>query len=455
MSASSTSPAAAPPRDRRPLYGVLTAHAVALTGTRVSAIAIPWFVLVSTGSATQTGVVAFCEFAPYVVAKALTGPMVDRIGPRKVSIVADVVSAFAIAMIPLLHAIGLLGFPVLLGLVAVVGGFRGPGDSAKEVFVPLVAEQAQVPLERATGLSGTIERLASTVGPGIAGIVVAAFGPINAITVNAVTFALGALIIGMVMPRQPAAEQHDEDELGSYFQRLGEGFTFLRQDKLLRSVLGMVALTNLLDAAMFAVLLPLWARDTGNGPAAIGAVGTAFGICAVAGSITAAAMAHRLPRRMTYLIGFMICGAPRFVALGFDLPLPAILVVMGAAGLGAGFLNPVMGAVFYERVPRHLLGRANALADSVSWAGIPFGGVFAAGVVALLGFAPTMFVLGAVYFLATTLPGLQPEWKEMDAKRRAAKEADDLRADGTDDGAGPRDSGDAVNQAVDVPGVPG
>jgi len=152
------------PRSRRGLYGVLTAHAVALTGTRVSAIAIPWFVLVSTGSAAQTGLVAFCEFAPYVVAKALTGPMVDRVGPRRVSIVADVVSALAVGFIPLLYALELLSFPVLLGLVAVVGAFRGPGDSAKEVFVPIVAEEARMPLERATGLAGTIERLASTTG---------------------------------------------------------------------------------------------------------------------------------------------------------------------------------------------------------------------------------------------------------------------------------------------------
>jgi MFS family permease len=401
---------------RRGLVGVLAAHAVALTGTRVSAIAIPWFVLVTTGSAARTGVVVLCEMAPYVLAKALTGPVVDRVGPKKVSVAADVVSAVAVAMIPLLQALGLLSFGALLALVAVVGTFRGPGDSAKEVFVPLVAEQAQVPLERATGLAGTIERLASTVGPGVAGLVVAAVGPINAITVNAVTFAAGAVIIAVALRDHPAPE-HDDDP-GRYLERLGEGWAFIRSDRLLRSILAMVAFTNLLDAAMFSVLLPLWARETGYGPAGIGAVGSAFGVCAVAGSLTATAIGHRLPRRLTFLVGFLVCGAPRFVAIGADLPLVAVLVVMGAAGLGAGFLNPVLGAVFYERVPRPLLGRVNALGDSLSWAGIPLGGVFAAGVVALLGFAPTMFVLGGAYLVATTLPGVRPEWREMDAARR-------------------------------------
>jgi len=56
---------------RKPLLGWLTAEAVSLTGTRVSMVAIPWFVLTTTGSATQTGLVAFAEMAPYVVATAL------------------------------------------------------------------------------------------------------------------------------------------------------------------------------------------------------------------------------------------------------------------------------------------------------------------------------------------------------------------------------------------------
>ena len=51
-------------RRLRPLIGVLAAIAVSQTGTRVSAIAIPWLVLVTTGSATRTGLVALCDVLP-------------------------------------------------------------------------------------------------------------------------------------------------------------------------------------------------------------------------------------------------------------------------------------------------------------------------------------------------------------------------------------------------------
>ena len=58
-------------RSLRPLGGVLAAMAVSLAGTRISGVVLPWFVLVTTGSATHTGLVAFCEMTPYVVVRAL------------------------------------------------------------------------------------------------------------------------------------------------------------------------------------------------------------------------------------------------------------------------------------------------------------------------------------------------------------------------------------------------
>ncbi|MGZ6878244.1 MAG: MFS transporter, partial [Nocardioidaceae bacterium] len=81
---------------RAALYGWLTSEAVSLTGTRVSMIAIPWFVLTTTGSATRTGITAFAEMAPYVVAKAAAGPWVDRIGPRKICVGTDILSVAAV-----------------------------------------------------------------------------------------------------------------------------------------------------------------------------------------------------------------------------------------------------------------------------------------------------------------------------------------------------------------------
>ncbi|XCM29448.1 MFS transporter [Streptomyces parvus] len=422
-------------RSLRPLAGVLAAIAASVTGTRISLIALPWFVLVTTGSATRTGLVAFCEMAPYVLVKALSGPLVDRTGPRTVSWTTDLVSAAAAASIPLLHTLEQLSFPVLLGLVALIGAARGPGDLAKEVMVPEAAERAGTPLERAMGLSGVVERLASTVGPAVGGALVALLGPMTGLVVNAGCFVLGSVIVAVALPHgtgrpvvDPSAPA-DAQEPG-YWRRFGEGFTFLRGDPLLLAVIVVVGITNLLDAALTTLMVPVWAEESGNGPAAIGLTSTAMGAAAVGGSLIAAMAAHRLPRRAVFLIGFLLAGAPRFLVLALDAPLGVVLAVFAVSGFGAGFINPVLGAVLVERVPRRMLGRVNALGDSLSWSGIPLGGLLAGAAVTAVGLTPVLLVCGAAYFLTTTLAGLRPEWRAMDRPRENGAQREEAARDG-------------------------
>ncbi|KJY25713.1 MFS transporter [Streptomyces sp. NRRL S-495] len=449
MSADATIPARVPApgsRSLRPLVGVLTAMAVSLTGTRVSAIALPWFVLATTGSATMTGVVAFVELAPYVLVKAFTGPVIDRLGPRVVSWTTDAVSAVAAGLVPLLHAFGLLPFWLLLVMVAMIGAARGPGDLAKEVMVAEAADRGRIPMERATGLSGVTERLATTIGPAVGGGLIALLGPMAGLTVNAVAFALGSLVIAVALPRgmgRSAAVPEasgpttastgggaaagvaavDGDRPVGYWRMFREGFAFLRGEPLLLTVIVTVAVTNLLDAAFLTVLVPVWARETGGGPAAIGLTGSAWGIAAVAGSLIAAAVAHRLPRRTVFFVGFLLVGAPRFLVLAMDVPMGLVVAVFVASGFGGGFLNPILGAVQFERVPRHLLGRVNALGDSLAWAGIPLGGLLAGAAVSMAGLIPVLLACGGLYIATTALSGLRPEWREMDRKRGRAQAA--------------------------------
>ncbi|MEU0602744.1 MFS transporter [Streptomyces sp. NPDC006393] len=415
----------------RPLAGLLTALLVAQSGTRISAIAIPWFVLVTTGSATQTGLVAFCEMGPYVAIKAFAGPLVDRVGPRRVSWVADVVSAAAASLIPLLHAEGVLSFGTLLALVAVIGAVRSPGDLAKEVMIPEAAERGRVPLERATGLEGVVERLSGTVGPAAGGALVGLVGPMAGLGVNAACFALGSLVVAVALPRGMGCPQgHTAEEGGGdggtetgYWHSFRQGLAFLRAEPLLLTLCAMIGVTNLLDAACAAVFVPVWAKESGHGPAAIGLVWAAFSIAAAVGSLVAAAVAHRLPRRPVFFLGWLVTGAPRFLVLASGAPLWVVAVVLGIGGLGGGFINPIIGAVTYERIPPEMVGRVRGIAQALAWVGIPLGGLLGGAAVAGVGLGPVLVAAGAVYFLTTHLAGLRPEWREMDAHRGKGRAA--------------------------------
>ncbi|MCP2261452.1 hypothetical protein LX15_005178 [Streptoalloteichus tenebrarius] len=98
---------------RLPLLAVLTANAISIVGTSMTLVAVPLFVLRATGSAGSAAVVAAAETAGLGLASALAGPVVDRLGWRRASVVSDLWGAVAVALMPLAqaatgHSVGLL-----------------------------------------------------------------------------------------------------------------------------------------------------------------------------------------------------------------------------------------------------------------------------------------------------------------------------------------------------------
>lgn len=402
---------------RRPLYGWLTADAISVTGTRISMIAIPLFVLETTGSATRTGVVALVEMLPLVLFKVLGGPVIDRLGARQISITCDVASLVVVGAIPLLHDAGLLSFPLFLVLVALAGALRGPGDGAKHSLVPALVESADVPMERATGLSSMVERTASMLGAAAAGLLVATLGAADALYVDAASFGLSAVVLAWATTGfGPVTADDAEADPAPYVEQLREGWRFLRGDAVLLGISVMVALTNLLDAAWASVLMPVWSLEPGRGAAALGLVFALFGGASAIGAACAAAWGERLPRYPVYLLAFLVTGLPRFLVFAFDSPLPAVIAVCALGGFAAGFLNPILGAVIFERIPKHLVGRVSSLTTAMCWGLMPLGGLLGGVLVDTSGLTVAMIVTGVAYLAVTMLPAVDPRWRDMDRR---------------------------------------
>lgn len=401
----------------RSLAAWLVADALALTGTRLAAVALPWLALTTTGSATAAGLVAFAELAPLVLAKVLAGPLVDRLGARPVAVACDAGSAVAIGTIPVLHHLDLLSLPLLLVVVAVAGALRGPADAAKDSLVPVLADTTDQPLERVTGLSSAVERTAGLVGAAAAAGLVALVGAAGALAVNAAGLALAAAVLAVGGRGLGVAQRPDGDDEG-YRRRLQAGWRFLRGEPMVLSLTVMVALTNLLDVAFTAVLLPVWAAETGAGVGAVGLLLAVMAGTSVLGSLVAAAWAERMPRFTLYVVAFCVTGLPRFAVLAWSGSTEWPVAVLAVAGLASGFLNPVLGAVFYERIPRELVGRVGALSTALAFALMPFGGLVGSALLAAGGLTGALLVAGGLYLLVTLAPLADRRFRGMDDRPR-------------------------------------
>jgi MFS family permease len=404
-------------RDRRGLAGLLGATGVSLLGTRMSFLALPWFVLTTTGSPTRTGVVAFAEMAPYVGVQALGGPLVDRLGAKRISVGTDVVAAIFVGAVPALQAMHVLSLPLLACLVAVAGAARGAGDAARDVMVPGVGELAEASLERSSGLYDGVSRLAGLVGAPLAGALVLVMSALGVLAIDAGTFAVSAVLVATLVPQaaQPPAQPGDSLRAeASYLSSLAEGFRYLLADRLLLAIAAMVLVTNFVDQAGGAVLSPVWAHEIAHSSLALGLMGGAFSLGAVAGNAVTTWLGPRMPRRMTYAVGFFMAGAPRYLALALFTRVSPVLAVVFVGGLGAGGINPILGAVEYSRVPRHLQARVLGAVGASAWAGIPFGSLAGGLAVSIFGLRPALVAAAVIYGVTTLTPFVFPVWREMD-----------------------------------------
>jgi MFS family permease len=151
--------------DRRGISSLFTAEGVGQIGNMMAIVALPWFVLETTGSAARTGIVSGALALGAVIPAVLGGPLVDRLGFKRSSVLADLASATVVVAVPLLHLAGVLQFWQLVMLVFVLSSVNAQGDTARYALVPYLADRARMPIERANGADRAIVRLGQVVGP--------------------------------------------------------------------------------------------------------------------------------------------------------------------------------------------------------------------------------------------------------------------------------------------------
>lgn len=357
-------------------------------------LAIPWFVLETTGSATKTGITGFFAFLPIVLAGFL-GPVVDRMGLKRASIVADIASGLSVAMIPLLFQTVGLEFWQLLALVFLGGLLDSPGETARSSLLPEAAQAAGTTLERATSLEDGVMRAASLVGAPVAGLLIAIIGASSVLWIDAASFGVSALLVFIGVPRPIAARARID---ATYWSDFREGFAFIRGRRLVMLVILTLAATNFLDAAIGAVVLPVYARQEFDS-VALGLILGALGGGAVVGSLGYGAWGKRFSRRWIYIIGFVLSA---FQPWGYALfpGLGVVILIAALVGLGTGPINPIIAAVLLEQVPSEMRGRVLGVVKAAAWMAVPLGVLIAGYLVDALGLRSTLLLIGVAYVFA-------------------------------------------------------
>lgn len=375
------------------LVGLLARDTVSLTGSQMTMLALPWFVLTTTGSASRMAIVLAVQSASIAVVGFLSGDVVARLGPRRTMLIADAARAPLVALVPLLHALDTLSFPLLLTLVAAISAFTTPSFAAKSSILPDIVGEDERVLSEANALLQAAQRITLFAGPALAGVLIAVIGAANVLLIDAASFAAGVVLVASLVRVGGRVEQ-DEESRG-----LTAGFRFLARDPLLRPWSIAVVIGDVAWLVLFAAMPVLVLTRFGEEPALLGWIWGAWGLGAVLGNVVAFRTAAGSDRLLVSSVGELAMIAPLWLLLA-DFPAAGLVAVMAASGLANGIVNPPIHTIFMLRTPRALRAKVWSVIIAATAVLGPVSLGTAGFVLDSSGFVPVILALVAVQSVA-------------------------------------------------------
>lgn len=372
----------------RSLLALVAAQLISGLGSRMTYLALPWFVLATTGSAAKMGVVLAAEMAPVALLGIPSGAVVARLGALQAMRVADFARAPLLASVPLLHALGLLSFPLLLAIVFAIGCFLAPFMASQRVVVAELVGDEPATLGQANAIVEGANTASSLLGPALAGVLIALVGPTNLLYVDAATFLLSALTLTLLVPRRPPVAATEES------RGILAGLRFLARDALLWRI-GLTAVFLNMFGAGLSLSLPVLAYVEYGGSARVAGL---FFACFGAGALLGTVLAMRLLPRFRPLriaaVAIVSMTLPLWL-LGLELPAWAVMLALVASALPQPLVNAPIIALLMGRAPEALRPKVMTALMTVAMLAGPVGLLAAGPLLERLGPRPVLVAIAA------------------------------------------------------------
>ncbi|WP_170284749.1 MFS transporter [Kribbella amoyensis] len=398
------------------------ARAFSITGSMVTAIALPVLVYRLSGSPFLTALVSALEAAPYLLAGLFAGALSDRWNRRRVMISADLVNAVVIGSIPLAHWLGVLTVAHVLVVGCLVQSIYTFFDGANFGALPVLVGRERV--AQANAAVWTASSLIELMVPPLAGLVLAVLSPATLLALDALSFvASAAAVRGIIRSMSQVREGRPPLRPRVLFADIGEGIRFLVRHPGVRTMTIVGALQSFAGGG-FVALMVVWCDRVLH----IGTSGLRFGLVFGAWGIGGMAAAVGLPRLLRRV-------RPAAITL-FALPVSAVLGIvtalvptwpLAAIALltwGSAYMLVIVNSITYRQqvTPEHLLGRVNTAGRMLSWGvGWTLGAIVGGVLGGHLGVRAAMVVLGVAGFGAVLVAWTSP-------LRRLAAAPDPLQA---------------------------
>ncbi|TDD93849.1 MFS transporter [Actinomadura rubrisoli] len=385
------------PLRHAPFRNLFFSGLISMIGDGVWLVAIPWIIIDIGGGPDELAAAVGAESVGLVLFVLAGGALADRYPRTRVVVFAHLAAFVTLALLVVAHLASQLQVWQLTAAAFVLGASAAVSGPALDAMTPDLVPEKDLHAANAldTVLRNVVLRLG---GPALGGTLVAVFGSLTVIALNAASFALAAVFAGRVVPLHSRGADDDNAEKVSYAKAL----SYLASQRWLWILIAWAGLLLLLQTGPRSVLLPFLIHDDlHGGPRSYGLVLISFGVAATMSSLWVAS--RPLPRRypLLMLLAWTISALP-LAGMAFA---PSILVLL-LLGIVFGFFSAA-GNVYWStlvqtRVPDNVRGRI----ISIDWLGslvlVPIS-MTLAGIGGARHFGTWLFVIGGLGPVLLTL----------------------------------------------------
>ena len=384
---------------------------ISVFGSMIGGTALDFTAILVLGATPlQLGVLNAMRLVPGLLAGLFAGAWVDRLHRRPLLIGADVGRALVLASLPLAALLGALHIAqvyVVALLVSILSVFF---DVAYQAYLPALVGKHEL-VEGNSKLSASAA-VAEFGGFSVAGALVQALTAPIAILIDAASFVVSAVTLGMIRTREApltmAAPQAGEPNL---YNEIGEGLKTVWGHPLLRASAAVELLHNL-GGGVFAALVVLYmSRGLGFNPAVLTPIWAVGGLSSFAGAALAPRLSTRWGAGLAMAVGLGVAGlSGLFIPLASGATLLSG-VYLAIAQLGDGFftvyqINVV--SLWQSITQARLLGRVNATMKFIALAATLMGSLAGGLLGQAVGVRPTLAGAVTCTLAAAVLLGLSP-----------------------------------------------
>ena len=381
-----------------------TGQTISEFGSQVSALAIPWLAAKELhATPIEFSVLGVLAFLPFILFALPAGVWVDRLRRRPILIVGDASRAVLLLWVPVGWMLGVLTIWQLYAIEFVVGIFTVFFDVAYQSYLPSLVDRDQL-IEGNSKLQ-TTAAAANTVGPGLAGVLIAALTAPYAVLVDAASFVVSTAFMIPIRRRETLPERAEGAPKPKMLPELKEGVLYVVRHRWLKWIAAATGSSNFFGSIAMAIGVLYMARTLHMSSFAAGAVWAGFG----AGSIVGALVAPRLQRRlgvgraiwMPIMLSSVATLAWPLAPASF--PAPVLFAGTALFGVGAVAYNVTQVSLRQAITPGRLQGRMNASMRWIVWGTMPLGTI-CGGAIATAYSLKTALWVGAIGSLFTWLP---------------------------------------------------